>query len=64
MCGRFTSTEDKENENYQDFLKVKQKFFANDKQGRLVFLADSAFSLRLAKQKYPEIAFHYTSEFE
>ena len=57
------STEDEENENYLDFLKVKQKFLANDKQGQLVFLADSAFSLQMAQEKYTEITFHFTSEF-
>jgi peptide chain release factor 3 len=57
------STETEENDNYQDFLKVKQKFLAQDKQGQLVFLADSAFSLQMTQQKYPEITFHFTSEF-
>jgi len=57
------STKDEENENYRDFLKVKQKFLAEDKQGQLVFLTDSAFSLQMTQQKYPEINFHFTSEF-
>jgi len=57
------ATDDPENENYRDFLKVKQNFLAQDKQGQLVYLADSAFSLQLAQQKYPEITFHFTSEF-
>ena len=59
----WVSTETEENDNYQDFLKVKQKFLAQDKQGQLVFLADSAFSLQMTQQKYPEITFHFTSEF-
>ena len=59
----WVSTETEENDNYQDFLKVKQKFLAQDKQGQLVFLADSAFSLQMTQQKYPEINFHFTSEF-
>jgi peptide chain release factor 3 len=58
------STEDEHNENYRDFLKVKHKFLATDKQGHLVYLADSAFSLQMTQQKYPEITFHFTSEFE
>ena len=57
------STEDEQNENYRDFLKVKQKFLATDKQGKLLFLADSDFSLQMTQQKYPEITFHFTSEF-
>tara|TARA_B100001173_G_C16029523_1_gene565946 strand:- start:4718 stop:6307 length:1590 start_codon:yes stop_codon:yes gene_type:complete len=58
------STEDEQNESYCDFLKVKQKFLAKDKQGQTVYLADSAFSLQMAQQKYPEIIFHFTSEFD
>ena len=57
------TTIDEENENYLEFLKVKQKFLAQDKQGQLVYLADSDFSLQLAQQKYPDITFHFTSEF-
>ena len=54
---------DEENKNYQEFLKVKKKFLANDKKGQLIYLADSAFSLQMSQQKYPEINFHFTSEF-
>jgi peptide chain release factor 3 len=57
------SVADKENKNYQDFLKVKKKFLADDKEGQLIYLADTAFSLQMAQQKYPEINFHFTSEF-
>jgi len=56
------TSKDDQNENYLDFLKVKQKFLAKDKQGQLVFLADSAFSLQMTQQKYPEVIFHFTSE--
>ena len=48
---------------YLDFLRVKQKFLAHDKQGQLVFLADSAFSIEMVKQKYPQLKLHFTSEF-
>jgi peptide chain release factor 3 len=57
------SVTDEENNNYKDFLKVKKKFLANDKKGQLIYLADSAFSLQMSQQKYPEINFHFTSEF-
>ena len=53
-------------ENHPEFLefkRVKQKFLANDKQGQLVFLADSAFSLQMTQQKYPAMEFFFTSEF-
>ncbi|RIA10383.1 peptide chain release factor 3 (bRF-3) [Flavobacteriaceae bacterium MAR_2010_72] len=55
--------EDPKNEEYKEFLKVKQRFLAKDKQNQLVFLADSAFSLQMTQQKYPSITFHFTSEF-
>lgn len=53
-------------EGQQDFVGFKQtkaKFLAKDKQGQLVFLADSAFSLQMTKEKYPGVIFHDTSEF-
>ncbi len=56
--------QDPSNEEYQEFLRVKQKFMARDKRGQLVFLADSAFSLQMTQQKYPSIRFHFTSEFD
>lgn len=54
---------DEINEEFKDFLRVKAKFMAKDKKGQLVFFADSAFSLQLAQQKYPNIKFHFVSEF-
>lgn len=45
------------------FKQTKAKFLAKDKQGQLVFLADSAFSLQMTASKYPGIRFHATSEF-
>ena len=55
--------EDDKSEEYEDFLRVKQRFLAKDKQNQLVFLADSPFSLQMTQQKYPSITFHLTSEF-
>lgn len=55
--------EDPKNEEFADFKRVKQKYLAKDKQGQLVFLADSAFSLQMTEQKYPSVKFHITSEF-
>ena len=48
---------------FVEFKRVKQKFLALDKQGQLVFLADSAFSLQMTQQKYPAVHFFFTSEF-
>jgi peptide chain release factor 3 len=56
--------EDPEGDEFQEFLRVKQKFLARDKQGQLVFLADSAFSLQMVRQKYPSVHLHFTSEFD
>jgi peptide chain release factor 3 len=36
---------------------------AVDKEGRDVYLADSAYVLTMAQQDFPEIKFHFTSEF-
>ncbi len=48
---------------FADFKQTKSKFLARDKQGQLVFLADSAFTLQMTQSKYPGVAFHATSEF-
>ena len=37
---------------------------ARDKQGQLVFLADSQFSIEMVKQKYPSVELFFTSEME
>jgi peptide chain release factor 3 len=47
----------------EDFRKRKAQYLADDKYGREVFLADSAFSLQTAQDNFPEIKFHFTSEF-
>jgi peptide chain release factor 3 len=48
---------------FTGFKQTKSKFLAKDKQGQLVFLADSAFSLQMTQSKYPDVSFHATSEF-
>jgi len=54
---------DEKNDEFADFKRVKQNYLAHDKEGKLVFLADSAFSLQMTQQNYPTIQFHFTSEF-
>ncbi len=56
--------EDKKNIEFKEFLRVKQKFLAKDKNGQLVFLADSQFSLQMTQQKYPSVKLRFTSEFD
>mgnify|MGYP006142137925 FL=1 len=48
----------------EEFKKVKYRSMATDKYGRDVFLADSAFTIQMAGQKFPEVTFHFTSEFD
>ncbi|MDE6534428.1 MAG: peptide chain release factor 3 [Muribaculaceae bacterium] len=45
------------------FKKRKHQFMATDREGRDVFLADSGYVLTMARQDFPEINFHFTSEF-
>lgn len=59
----WVEAEDEKSEEFKDFKRVKSKYLAKDKQGQLVFLADSQFSLQMTQQKYPSIKFHFTSEF-
>lgn len=46
------------------FIRSKQGQIAYDKDANPVFLAPSAWMLNMAKQDYPEITFHATSEFK
>ena len=55
--------QDKNNSEFKEFMRIKQRFLAKDKQDQLVFLADSMFSLQMTQQKYPSIKFHLTSEY-
>jgi peptide chain release factor 3 len=55
--------ESPKSEEFKEFKRVKAKFLAKDKQGQLVFFADSQFSLQMTQQKFPSIKFHFTSEF-
>ena len=48
----------------EDFRTRKSSQLAVDKWGREVFLAESQFALQMAQEKYPDINFHFTSEFE
>jgi len=56
--------EDASNEEFKEFVRIKQRYLAKDKQGQLVFLADSAFSIQMTQDKYPSVKLHFTSEFD
>ncbi|CAI8379005.1 MAG: Peptide chain release factor 3 [Flavobacterium sp. SCGC AAA160-P02] len=60
----WVQAEDEKNEEFKDFKRIKQRYLAKDKRNQLVFLADSEFTIQMTQNKYPTIAFHYTSEFE
>lgn len=47
----------------EEFCKRKAQKMAKDKQGRLVFMADSPFILQMAQDEFKNIKFHFTSEF-
>ncbi len=45
-------------------LKVRRKKnLATDKEGQLVYLAESAWALQTARENHPEVEFHFSSEF-
>ena len=56
--------EDIKNDEFKEFKRVKQRYLAKDKQGQLVFLADSDFTIQMTQSKYPTVKLHFTSEFK
>ncbi len=50
-------------EDIQTFVTRKKKDIAHDKDERLDFLADSAWVLKMTQENFPNIRFHFTSEF-
>ena len=47
----------------ENFKKRKYQYMALDKEGRDVFLADSAYVLQMAQSDFEKIRFHFSSEF-
>ncbi|MEZ5041727.1 MAG: peptide chain release factor 3 [Saprospiraceae bacterium] len=47
----------------KEFLARRKRDLAMDKDGKLVFLAESAWTLNLAQENHPKVKFHFTSEF-
>jgi peptide chain release factor 3 len=48
----------------ESFIKAKGNHLAKDKDGNIVFLAETQFLLTMAEQDYPDLSFHKTSEFK
>ncbi len=46
----------------EDFLRFKQQYSAEDKDGHPVYLAQSEWFLNTERQNNPDIEFHFTSE--
>lgn len=54
----------KDKKKLETFIFEKAHHMATDKEGRPVFLAESAWALQMAQDKNPEIKFHFISEFK
>jgi peptide chain release factor 3 len=50
-------------EKLKDFRLRKFQQLATDKEGREVYMAESPYALQMARENFPEINFHFTSEF-
>lgn len=53
----------KDKKQLDEFVRSKNRHIAYDKDGKLVFMAETKSWLQMVQDNYPEIAFHYTSEF-
>ncbi len=54
----------KDNIKLHEFINSKQRHIALDKDGKLVFMAESKAWLQMVQDNFPEINFHFTSEFK
>jgi len=50
-------------EKLKDFRLRKYQQLATDKEGREVYMAETPYALQMARDNFPEITFHFTSEF-
>ncbi len=54
----------KDEKKLAEFIASKQRHIALDKDGKLVFMAESKAWLQMVQDNFPEISFHFTSEFK
>lgn len=47
----------------KDFRMRKYQQLCTDKEGREVYMAESPYALQMARENFPEINFHFNSEF-
>ncbi len=48
----------------EEFMRLKSNYIVNDKDDNLVFLAQTPGILQITQSNYPDIEFHFTSEFK
>jgi peptide chain release factor 3 len=60
----WVAPENPKSDEFKEFKRVNQRYLAKDKQGQLVFLADSEFTIQMTQNKYPSVKLHFTSEFK
>jgi len=54
--------EDISNNEFAEFKRIKHRYLAKDKHGKLVFLADSSFTVQMTQQKFPSVKLVFTNE--
>ncbi len=55
--------ESTDHEKLKEFRLRKYQQLAMDKESREVYMAESPYALQMAQEKFPEITFHFNSEF-
>lgn len=53
----------KDKKQLDEFVRSKNRHIARDSKGNLVFMAETRAWLQMVQDNYPDIAFHFTSEF-
>lgn len=48
---------------FREFKSRRKRDMAVDKHGQPVFLAESAWAMQMAQENFPEVQFHFTSDF-
>ena len=57
----WVSCDDKEM--MKEFVDKRKRDIAHDKDGNVVFMAESAWTLKMAQDNFPDVKFHFTSEY-
>ncbi|MEM7107786.1 MAG: peptide chain release factor 3 [Bacteroidota bacterium] len=53
----------KDKKKLNEFIDSKMRHIAKDKEGKIVFMAESRSWLTMVQDNFPEVEFHFTSEF-